>query len=52
MDGDLLLKADDSVHVLKELGARSTLDCIKIKTKFKIFVSYNVVDCTMNTESL
>ena len=37
MDGDLLLEADDSV--LKELGVRSSIDRIKIKRKYKIFVS-------------
>ena len=37
MDGDLLLEADD--NVLKELGVSSALDCKKIKTKYKLFVS-------------
>ena len=37
MDGDLLLEADDSV--LKELGVGSSIDRIKIKTKYKTFVS-------------
>ena len=47
MDGDLLLEADDSVHVLKELSARSTLDCIKIKKKVQDICQ--LVDCTMNS---
>ena len=36
MDGDLLLKADDSV--LKELGVKSAVDRKKITTKYKKFV--------------
>ena len=37
MDGDLLLEADDGV--LKELGMMSAVDRIKIKTKYRTFVS-------------
>lgn len=36
MDGDLLLEANYSV--LKELGVRSSVECIKIKTKYKNFI--------------
>ena len=36
MDGDLLLKADD--RVLKDLGVKSAVDRIKIKTKYKTFI--------------
>ena len=36
MDGDLLLEADD--NVLKELGVKSAVDCIRIRTKYKTFV--------------
>ena len=37
MDGDLLLEASDSV--LKELGVASSVDRIKLRTKYKTFVS-------------
>ena len=36
MDGDLLLEADD--NVLKELGVSSSVECSRIKTKYKNFV--------------
>ena len=36
MDGDFLLEANDSV--LKELGVRSSVERIKIKTKYKNFI--------------
>ena len=37
IDGDLLLKADDSV--LKELGVSSLVERNRIQTKYKTFVS-------------
>ena len=37
IDGDLLLKADDSV--LKELGVSSSVERNRIRTKYKTFVS-------------
>ena len=37
MDGNFLLEANDSV--LKELGVRSSVERIKIKTKYKTFIA-------------
>jgi len=37
MDGDLLLEVDD--NVLKELGVKSPVDRIRIKTNYRTFVS-------------
>ena len=37
VDGDLLLEAND--NVLKELGVASAVDRVKIRTRFKTFVS-------------
>ena len=37
IDGELLLAADDSV--LKELGVKSAVDRVKIRTRFKTFAS-------------
>ena len=41
MDGDLLLEANDSV--LKELGVSSAIDRIKIRNKYKTFISYSLI---------
>lgn len=37
IDGELLLAADDSL--LKELGVKSAVDRVKIRTRFKTFAS-------------